>query len=88
MASNLEVVTRSMSAIPATNVIPGEVRVVFNIRFNDRWTPETLAAEIRPPPRRRAERRYELTFDPTNAVSFLTPRGPFHRPGGRKPSPT
>jgi succinyl-diaminopimelate desuccinylase len=61
---------------PASNVIPGEVRAVFNIRFNDRWTPATLEAEIR----RRLDAsgvRYELAFDPTNAVSFLTPRGPF-----------
>ncbi len=27
---------------PATNVIPAEARAVFNIRFNDRWTGETL----------------------------------------------
>jgi succinyl-diaminopimelate desuccinylase len=75
--SNLEVVTVDVGN-PATNVIPGEVRLVFNVRFNDRWTPETLSAEI--------ERRVSgaagdvqttLTFDPTNAVSFLTSRGAF-----------
>jgi succinyl-diaminopimelate desuccinylase len=27
---------------PAANVIPGEARAVFNIRFNDRWTGESL----------------------------------------------
>jgi succinyl-diaminopimelate desuccinylase len=27
---------------PATNVIPAAARAVFNIRFNDRWTGETL----------------------------------------------
>ena len=61
---------------PASNVIPGEVRAVFNIRFNDLWTPETLAAEIR----RRLDATgavYELAFDPCNAVAFLTPRGAF-----------
>ena len=63
---------------PATNVIPGEVRLAFNIRFNDIWTPKTLAAEIErrlgsvPP-----QANYQLTFDPTNAVAFLTARGPF-----------
>ena len=75
--SNLEVVTVDV-ANPATNVIPGEIRLVFNARFNDRWTPETLAEEIE---RRVAgavgTMRTTLTFDPTNAVSFLTPRGAF-----------
>ena len=73
--TNLEVTTIDVGN-PATNVIPGEIRVVFNTRFNDRWTPSSLEAEIR----RRldaADARYELTFDPTNAVSFLTPRGAF-----------
>ena len=73
--SNLEITSVDVGN-PATNVIPGEVRAVFNIRFNDLWSPESLADEIR---RRLAARgvRHELTFDPTNAVSFLTPRGPF-----------
>ena len=73
--SNLEIVAVEAGG-GATNVIPGEVRAVFNIRFNDRWTPATLAVEIR----RRLDATgvsYELGFDPTNAVSFLTPRGPF-----------
>ena len=75
--SNLEVVSVDVGN-PAANVIPGEVRLVFNIRFNDAWTPETLAAEIAG----RVEaasggRRFTLTFDPTNAVAFLTRRGPF-----------
>ncbi len=75
--SNLEVVSVDV-ANPATNVIPGEARLVFNVRFNDAWTPETLKAEIG---RRVAggagDMRTTLTFDPTNAVSFLTPRGAF-----------
>ena len=60
--SNLEIVTVDVGN-PATNVIPGEVRLVFNIRFNDLWTPQTLSAEIA---RRVAAAaggaRYELTF--------------------------
>jgi succinyl-diaminopimelate desuccinylase len=75
--SNLEIVSVDVGN-PATNVIPGEVRLVFNVRFNDRWTPMTLSAEIE---RRVAAAakgaRYALTFDPTNAVAFLTARGPF-----------
>lgn len=76
-ASNLEVTTVDIGN-PATNVIPGEARATFNIRFNDLLTPQTLRDEIG---RRVAEAagdtRYTLTFDPTNAVSFLTAPGPF-----------
>jgi succinyl-diaminopimelate desuccinylase len=52
---------------------------VFNIRFNDLWTPETLAAEIDRRLREAAGNsvRYELTVQPTNAVAFLTQPGPF-----------
>jgi len=75
--SNLEVVTVDVGN-SASNVIPSEVRLVFNIRFNDLWTPQTLAAEIQ---RRVSEAaggaRVTLAFDPTNAVAFLTPRGAF-----------
>jgi succinyl-diaminopimelate desuccinylase len=74
-ASNLEIVDVEVGN-RATNVIPGEVRVVFNVRFNDIWSPSTLAAEIG---RRVAATGapHELSFDPTNAVAFLTPRGGF-----------
>ena len=63
---------------PAYNVIPGEVRLKFNVRFNDSWTLESLSAEIR----RRvaaadADGRATLTFEPSNAVAFLTKPGPF-----------
>jgi succinyl-diaminopimelate desuccinylase len=76
-ASNLEITSIDIGNA-ATNVIPGEALVRFNIRFNDAWTPESLAAEIR----RRLEtarppERFELAFDPCNAVSFITRPGPF-----------
>ncbi len=75
--SNLEVVSVDVGN-PAANVIPSEVRLVFNIRFNDLWTAETLSAEIA---RRVAAAaggaRHALSFDPTNAPAFLTRRGPF-----------
>jgi succinyl-diaminopimelate desuccinylase len=75
--SNLEIVSVDVGN-PATNVIPGEVRLAFNVRFNDRWTPATLSAEIERRVAAAARRgRYSLTFDPTNAVAFLTARGPF-----------
>jgi succinyl-diaminopimelate desuccinylase len=75
--SNLEVTTVDVGN-PAANVIPGEVRLAFNVRFNDLWTVDSLKAEI--------ERRVAasvvgagatLTFEPTNAVAFLTKPGPF-----------
>ena len=92
--SNLEVVSVDVGN-PAFNVIPGEVRLAFNIRFNDLWTPESLAAEME---RRVAaadkEKRATLAFEPTNAVAFLTKPGPFtdlvaaavHDVTGRTPS--
>jgi succinyl-diaminopimelate desuccinylase len=75
--SNLEIVTVDVGN-PATNVIPGEVRLVFNIRFNDLWTPQTLSAEIERRVAAAADgARATLSFDPTNAVAFLTKRGAF-----------
>lgn len=71
--SNLEITTVDVGN-PASNVIPAEARAVFNIRFNDLWSPETLEAEIR----RRLDTaagnavRYTLKAEPTNAVAFLT----------------
>ncbi len=75
--SNLEVVSVDVGN-PAANVIPGEVRLAFNVRFNDVWTPETLSAEIaRRVAAAAGAMRHTLTFDPTNAVAFLTRPGPF-----------
>jgi succinyl-diaminopimelate desuccinylase len=75
--SNLEIVSVDVGN-RATNVIPGEARLVFNVRFNDLWTPAGLAAEVeRRVATAAAGCRYELAFDPTNAVAFLTPRGAF-----------
>jgi succinyl-diaminopimelate desuccinylase len=76
--SNLEVTTLDVGN-PATNVVPAQAKAVFNIRFNDLWTPETLAAEIE---RRLVTAagnrvRFELAFESTNAVAFLTEPGPF-----------
>jgi len=71
--SNLEVTTVDVGN-PASNVIPNKARAVFNIRFNDLWTPGTLEAEIR---RRLQEAagnsvRFTATFEATNAIAFLT----------------
>ena len=75
--TNLEVVSVDVGN-PTFNVIPGEARLTFNIRFNDLWTPDSLAAEIE---RRVATAdvggRATASFEPTNAVAFLTKPGPF-----------
>ncbi len=75
--SNLEVTSIDVGN-PTVNVIPATARAQFNIRFNDLWTPETLAAEVR----RRVEAaaqgaRVTLAFAPTNALAFLTQPGAF-----------
>ena len=80
--SNLEVISVDTDN-RASNVIPAETRLVFNVRFNDEWTVEALEAEIAGrlaramgdnPLRsgRNAPLAYTLVFEPTNAVSFLT----------------
>ncbi len=43
--SNLEVTTIDVGN-PAVNVVPAKAQASFNIRFNDRWTAETVKAEI------------------------------------------
>jgi succinyl-diaminopimelate desuccinylase len=72
-ASNLEITSVDVGNA-AANVIPGEARATFNVRFNDHWMPQSLEAELR---RRLQEAagnsvRYTATFEPTNAVAFLT----------------
>ncbi len=70
--SNLEIVTIDVDN-PAMNVIPATAHAHFNVRFNDLWTPATLEAEIA---RRCAAAaqgaRYDLSFEPCNALAFLT----------------
>jgi len=76
--SNLEWTTID-TGNPATNVVPAEARATFNIRFNDRWTPEGLEEEIRGRLGRSltGETSFEFVCDPTNASAFLTPPDPF-----------
>lgn len=44
-ATNLEITSIDVGN-PAANVIPAHASFVFNLRFNDTWTVETLQAEI------------------------------------------
>ena len=61
------------------NLIPGEARAMFNIRFNDCHTLESLKALLR----QRAEKasggkiKFEFKFQPSNAGSFVVKPGPF-----------
>lgn len=61
------------------NVIPGEARACFNIRYNDRHTRDSLEALLE----RRAgaaagERvRWRIEWEPSNAEVFFTPPGAF-----------
>ncbi len=62
---------------PATNVIPGEASARFNIRFNDRHTPDSIESWLR----ERFDRvggDYTLTLQ-VSGVSFLTPPGNLSR---------
>lgn len=72
-ASNLEFTTIDVGN-SATNVIPASAKAVFNVRFNDDWTADTLGAEIG----KRLETaaghavRFSLDLQPSNAPAFLT----------------
>ncbi len=58
---------------PASNVIPGEARAVFNVRFNDAWTSDALRGWLT----KKLDAvggRYELKIH-VSGESFLTPPG-------------
>jgi succinyl-diaminopimelate desuccinylase len=91
-ASNLEIVSVDVGN-PAFNVIPAEARARVNVRFNDLWTPETLAAELCG----RLDSvgmKFTLEFEPCNAPAFLTTPDSFtklvtdavERKTGRRPA--
>jgi succinyl-diaminopimelate desuccinylase len=76
-ASNLEITSVDVGNA-ATNVIPARATASFNVRFNDLWTADTLAAALEARVERVAEgAAIELSFLPCNAPAFLTPRSPF-----------
>jgi succinyl-diaminopimelate desuccinylase len=57
----------------AFNVIPGEARARFNVRFNDIWTPETLHARLEAAIREAAgNAKAELICHPCNSLAFIT----------------
>lgn len=76
--SNLEFVSVDVGN-KTVNLIPGEARAQFNIRFNDCHTLESLKALLQA----RAEKasagriKFEFRFQPSNAGVFVTKPGPF-----------
>ncbi len=74
--SNLEV-TSVESGSAVFNVIPGEAKARFNIRFNDKHTIASLKKSIEKRLRSAAKgARYRLDYEPPSE-SYLTRRGPF-----------
>jgi len=64
---------------PTTNVIPGEARAGFNIRFNDLHTPETLKVKIEAVANEVTAAKggaFQFTYD-VSGVAFVTRPGAF-----------
>ncbi|MBS0529028.1 MAG: succinyl-diaminopimelate desuccinylase [Proteobacteria bacterium] len=63
----------------ASNVIPGQARAKFNIRFNDHHTQETLRALVEARLAKAAGNRMRarIVWEPSNADAFVTRPGPF-----------
>jgi succinyl-diaminopimelate desuccinylase len=61
------------------NLIPGEARARFNIRFNDRHSQESLKRLIERRAREAAEGRvrFAIEWEPSNADVFVAKPGPF-----------
>ncbi len=61
------------------NLIPGEARARFNIRFNDRHTLESLKALVEARAAKAVGGTIKFTFqwEPSNAAVFVTKPGPF-----------
>jgi len=77
-ASNLEFTSIDIGN-PVVNLIPGEARARFNIRFNDCHSQISLRTLIE---KRAAEAagsrvRWHIAWEPSNADSFFTKPGPF-----------
>jgi len=61
------------------NLIPGEARARFNIRFNDQHTLDSLTALIQQRTEKASggEIKFAFEWDPSNAGVFVTEPGPF-----------
>jgi succinyl-diaminopimelate desuccinylase len=76
--SNLEFTSIDVGN-PTVNLIPGEARARFNIRYNDRHSQAALKALLEHRARAAAAGRVHYAFDwqPSNADVFVTKPGPF-----------
>ncbi len=76
--SNLEFTSVDVGN-PTVNLIPGEARARFNIRYNDRHSQSALKALIEQRASTAAAGRVRYSFDwpPSNADVFVTKPGPF-----------
>jgi succinyl-diaminopimelate desuccinylase len=76
--SNLEFTTIDVGN-KTVNLIPGEARARFNIRFNDRHTLESLKSLIEQRAAKAAggKIKFDFKFEPSNAGVFVTKPGPF-----------
>ena len=77
-ASNLEFTSIDIGNT-VVNLIPGEARARFNIRFNDRHSQTSLKVLVeKRASEAAAERiRWHIEWEPSNADSFVTKPGPF-----------
>ena len=77
-ASNLEFTSVDVGNT-ASNVIPGQARAKFNIRFNDHHTQETLRALVEQRMAKAAGNRIRarIVWEPSNANVFVTKPGAF-----------
>ena len=76
-ASNLEFTSIDIGN-SVVNLIPGEARARFNIRFNDRHSQTSLKMLIEKRAGEAAGRiRWHIDWEPSNADSFVTEPGPF-----------
>jgi len=76
--SNLEFTSIDVGN-PTVNLIPGEARARFNIRYNDRHSQSALKALLEQRARDAAAGRVHYAFEwlPSNADVFVTKPGPF-----------
>ncbi|MHA6298648.1 succinyl-diaminopimelate desuccinylase [Devosia sp. CAU 1758] len=76
-ASNLELTTMDVGN-PISNVIPMSGALRFNIRYNDRWTPEALTDWVRARIASVDAKGTDIAFEISGAPSraFLSPLGP------------
>jgi len=77
-ASNLEFTSVDVGN-PASNVIPGQARAKFNIRFNDLHTQQTLRELVEQRLEKAAGNRIRarIVWEPSNANVFVTKPGAF-----------